>query len=114
MTKKQQLRSWRAANPIHAAYLNLKNNAKRRGKKFTLTLVQFEKFCVKTDYMQGKGKHATSYHIDRIDETKGYTIRNIQVLKNATNLRKYCIWKGIGEFTTVTDKPAPTDPNCPF
>ena len=80
---------WRAKNPIRAAYLQLKSNAKRRGKGFSLTLDQFKRFCVKTKYINVKGVNAESYHIDRIDETKGYSIDNIQLLTNRENVKKY-------------------------
>lgn len=48
-------KAWREKNPVHDAYLNLKSNAKRRGKYFDLTLAQFKQFCVKTKYMKKKG-----------------------------------------------------------
>lgn len=83
------MRKWRKENPIKAAYANLKANAKRRGKEFTITIEQFRQFCQQTDYIKRKGRRATCYHVDRIDETKGYTIDNIQALSNRDNVRKY-------------------------
>jgi hypothetical protein len=82
-------RNYRKNNPVKAAYYNLKSNAKRRGKEFKLTLDQFEKFCIKSNYLDKKGRSKKSLHIDRIDETKGYTIENIQVIKNSDNVKKY-------------------------
>lgn len=79
---------WRQNNFHRATYLNLKNNAKRREKDFELTFEQFLQFCLDTDYIIGKGKHKDSLHIDRIDEEKGYTIDNIQVLTNTLNVKK--------------------------
>ncbi len=67
----------------------LKNNARRRGKDFQLTFEQFLEFAVKSGYIAGKGIYKESLHIDRIDETKGYTVDNIQVLTNIENVRKY-------------------------
>lgn len=67
----------------------LKNNAKRRGHEFTLTLDQFLEFAIKTNYMARKGIYKDSYHIDRIDETKGYSIDNIQAITNTENIKKY-------------------------
>ncbi|MBA9076096.1 hypothetical protein [Rufibacter quisquiliarum] len=49
---------------------------------------EFTKFCYETDVLHGRGRTATSYHIDRIDDTKGYTLDNIQVLTNAENIGK--------------------------
>jgi len=80
-------------HPIRYAYNNLKQNAKRRNKHFELTFEQFKAFAVATEYYKKKGRKATCYHIDRIDETQGYTIDNIQVLTNQENVRKYAIFK---------------------
>ena len=83
------MRRWRAANPVKAAYHNLKSNAKRRGKAFNLTLQDFKDFCQATDYIKSRGRKATCYHVDRIDETKGYSRENIQPLTNSANVKKY-------------------------
>lgn len=45
--------------------------------------------CRMTNYMNGKGTGSTGYHIDRIDERKGYFKNNIQVLSNRENVKKY-------------------------
>lgn len=82
-------RIYRERNPMKAAFQNLKSNAKRRGKEFSLTFEQFEEFCVKCEYLKGKGITAQSLHIDRIDESKGYSMDNIQVLSNSENVKKY-------------------------
>lgn len=84
-----QKKKYKEKHPVKYAYTVLKNNAKRRGKEFELTLEQFEKFCIKTNYLVGRGIYKESYHIDRIDESKGYTIDNIQVLTNSQNIKKY-------------------------
>jgi hypothetical protein len=111
--RRNALRAWRKSNPIHAAYLALKHNAKRRGKSFNLTLVEFEKFALETKYSVRKGTSSKSYHIDRIDENGPYSLENIQVLTNAQNVRKYCKWKQ-GGFECVTVKPIKTSADCPF
>jgi hypothetical protein len=117
--RRDALRAWRKANPIHAAYLNLKHNAKRRGKIFNLTLVEFEKFCAETDYQRGKGRKSTSLHVDRINEDGPYSLNNIQTLENAKNVRKYVAYKGRDingkvELTTITVKPVKIPENCPY
>lgn len=78
----------RTINPVGSAYSNLKQNAKRRGHAFDLTLEQFKAFCVATDYIVRKGTSKESYTIDRIDPTKGYTLDNLQVMTNQENGRK--------------------------
>ncbi len=102
--KKDRKKIWREKNPMKAAYQTLKYNAKRRGKEFDLTFEQFKEFAIKTEYINKRGKNKDSYHIDRIDENKGYTIDNIQVLTNTKNLFKYIEFKqrnpdGTVEFT---------------
>lgn len=82
-------RKYRKNHPLKSAYQNLKNNAKRRGKEFSLTLEQFAQFAVNTFYMDKRGKHHNGLHIDRIDETRGYHADNIQPLTNTENVKKY-------------------------
>jgi len=79
-------------DPIGLAYRRLKSHAKQRGKEFLLTKEEFQQFCVKSEYAFKSGISKNNYHIDRIDETKGYSIDNIQVLTNSENVRKYAKW----------------------
>lgn len=81
-------RNYRKKNPIRCAFINLRFNSKRRGVEFDLTLDQFAEFCHATDYIAGRGRPAASYSIDRIDNSKGYTIDNIQILSLADNSSK--------------------------
>ena len=76
-------------DPVKYCWVVLRNNAKRRGKEFTITLDFFRNFCYATDYMQNKGKTANSYSIDRIDNDKGYTPDNIRILTLADNSSKH-------------------------
>jgi len=87
--RKHYLIWWRQTHPIEYAYQTSKHNAKRRGKAFELTLEQFKKFCVKYKYLQKKGIYKDSYSIDRIDETRGYTEDNIQIMKVGENKKKH-------------------------
>lgn len=81
-------RKARQKDPVKYAYLTSKNNAKRRGKGFLLTLEEFKKFCVKTKYIAKKGRHATGLTIDRIDNDGPYSVDNIQPLENRANVIK--------------------------
>ena len=110
---------WRSENPEKAAYFNLKENAKRRGKEFSLTFGEFSAFAISTGYMKKKGIWAKSLHIDRIDETRGYTIDNLQVLTNSQNVRKYLQYYYDPEnrkmvFSTKTVKPRKATTSDPF
>ena len=80
MTNTEVVKAWKRAHPLEYAYQTTKDNAKRRGKEFTLTLEQFKRFCRKTNYITGKGRTKTSYSIDRIENHKGYTINNTRWL----------------------------------
>jgi hypothetical protein len=94
--------------PIKYAYQELRNRANKRGKYFDLTLEQFREFVVKTDYMVKKGIYKDSYHIDRIDESKGYTVDNIQLLTNSENISKFLQYDYVnGKFSAVTKKILP-------
>lgn len=102
---------------MKSAYQNLKHNAKRRGKVFEITFEDFEKFCIKTNYIAGKGVQKNSFHIDRKEETKGYEYSNLQVLTNTQNVKKYITWqldqRGKPEHFRI-DKFNPIVTNVPF
>ena len=82
----------KSTDPIGQAFRRLKSHAKQRGKEFEITKEEFSQFCVKSEYLQRKGIQKECYHIDRIDEMKGYSLDNIQVLTNSENIKKYCKW----------------------
>lgn len=83
-----RVQKWRENNAMKYCYCSLKSNSKRRGKIFTLTFEQFKRFCVQAEYVVGTGKTKNSFSIDRIDNSKGYTIENIQVLTVSENAKK--------------------------
>jgi hypothetical protein len=84
----EKTRRWRESNPIRAAFLNLKNNAKRRGKEFLLSFEEFCEFASKNKIVYGKKRNKDTWSIDRIDSSKGYSIDNIQLLTLAENSKK--------------------------
>jgi hypothetical protein len=83
----------RKNHPLAYTFRNLRTNAKRRGKEFTLTLDEFIAFVGKTNYMNKKGTKAKMFQIDRIDETKGYHAWNIQCITLRENVHKYSKFK---------------------
>lgn len=91
---------WRA-DPIRTSYNNLKFNATRRKKPFTITLAYFKKFCYRTDYISGKGRNADSYTVDRIKEELGYVPGNLQVLTKSENVKKYLNYDWQNKIATV-------------
>ena len=78
-----------------SAFLNLKSNAKRRGHDCALTYDEFRQFAIQTDYIVRKGKTIDSFSIDRIDNSKGYEMGNIQILtlsENSQKRTKKCVY----------------------
>lgn len=107
-------RRYRDKDPVRYCYKNLKANAKRRGKFFDLTLEEFREFCIKYNYIEKKGRSATSYTVDREIEELGYTKSNLQALPNRENIKKYKRWTEAGfKVTEVTNYFTDTD-GCPF
>lgn len=85
-----QSREKRKNNPLRYAYDALRANCKRRKGLgfFELTFEEFSRFAIETNYIAGKGRTKLSYTIDRIDNTMGYFIGNIQILTHSENSRK--------------------------
>lgn len=82
-------KNYKERNPERYAFYVLKNNAKRRGKEFTITFDYFKRFAKKHEYMSKKGRTKTGLHIDRKKEHLGYIPGNLQVLENTDNVKKY-------------------------
>jgi hypothetical protein len=81
-------RKQKQKNPVKYFFNVLKQNAKRRGKYFDLTLEEFRVFCEKTNYLELKGKSGMAATIDRINNELGYTANNIQILSHFDNTSK--------------------------
>lgn len=79
-------------NPIVYTFGILKQNARRRGKPFGLTIAEFRDFCKETNYMELKGKFGKSASIDCKINKLGYVRNNIQALSLSENSRK-----GVGD-----------------
>lgn len=80
---------WAAKNKVRDKFNKLKANAKRRRIPFTLTIIEWQKFCEETDYHNRCGKKIGDLTIDRINSRRGYSIDNIQVKTLLQNIRKY-------------------------
>lgn len=57
-----------------AGYLSYKNHAKKRDREFTITLGEFSELILKPCHYCGEDKKRIG--VDRIDNTKGYTLDN--------------------------------------
>jgi hypothetical protein len=80
---------WRALNPKRSAYSNLRDNARKRRIKFSLT---YDYFCGFMDAAAGAFKGAETrgeiVTVDRIDASKGYAPGNVQLLTLSENSAK--------------------------
>jgi len=95
-------------HPLRYIYHNLKGNAKRREKEFTLTFEEFSEFCRKTGYDKLRGKTALSLSIDRKDPCLGYSKGNIRAITLSDNskLRNGTLTELPEEFR-MKEEPAP-------
>lgn len=89
-------------NPYLYYYNNLRNNARRRGKKFSLSFDEFKKFCDETGYLLLKGKNAGDASIDRIKDNEGYSYNNIRMITLSHN-----------SYKNATGR-EPDNDNCPY
>ncbi len=73
---------------MRAAYRALKDSAARRRISFKLPYPIFKHFAIQSDYLNRKGNGAHCLTVDRIDNSKGYCVGNIQALSRAENAIK--------------------------
>lgn len=85
----------RMRDPVYNRYMNFKGNAAKRpwhgeiGIPFSITLQEFREFCQKTGYIIQKGKRGRNCTVDRVINTEGYHIWNIELRQHGANVRKY-------------------------
>ncbi len=84
---KCRYRRFRDKFPLKCAFNNLRKRARQRGKTFTLTFADYEKFAIESRYaaMKGKTKHSLTIH--RKEHTRGYEPDNIQAVTMSLNAR---------------------------
>lgn len=80
-----QMASWRANQPMRAAYLRLKHHAWNRCILFTITFEEFAGFATCTNLINHGGIHGEALTVDRIENEKGYVPGNIQCLTRSEN-----------------------------
>lgn len=94
---------------LNYIFQTLKDNAKRRGKDFTLTLDEFKEFCEKTGYDKKRGKTAWSLSIDRRDPCLGYSKDNIRAITLSDNSKL-----ANGTIVDVPDYLKLVEEECPY
>ena len=101
---------WRMKNPVRAAWLNLRHHAAQRRKEFTLTFDEFVAFTSLNSYLDDKGNTRLALHLDRKDNSLGYTASNIQVLTCSENVIKENDRKKYVKYFQELEAAS----NCPF
>lgn len=86
---KHNMRRWRKRNRMKAAYYALKYHARDRGIQFKISFGQFRRFAIRSDYLNRTGLGGHCLTVDRKNNLKGYTPRNIQPLTREQNSIKY-------------------------
>jgi len=102
-------RAKRRANPLRAAWRNVKNRAKRKRLEFAITFEQFKELAAVFGYNKGSG-----LHLDRKEAHKGYTLGNLQFLEASENIAKGNRERHLPEYVQamlkrkqVSDEPDP-------
>lgn len=87
--EKCKCKNYRRKYPLRAIYRNLKNNAKRRHKEFTITYEEFERVAKAEELLRNRGRASQSLSFDRTDVTKGYVSGNVSLMTIGANSRKW-------------------------
>lgn len=83
-------RKWREENRLRDSYHNHVSNCIKRKIPNYLTFEDYSELAIKTDYINKKGRMATSYTLDRLDNNRkvGYRKGNIAVRSKSENSSK--------------------------
>jgi hypothetical protein len=77
---KHAKRQWAEKHTAHYKFANLRTNAKRRKKDFTITREWFMEKVKDSGYIENSGRHAQDLSIDRPDNWRGYHEDNFRVV----------------------------------
>jgi len=103
------VKKWRESHPLEYTFQTLRNNAKRRGKDFSLTLKEFFTFVKRENYLELKGRTKLCLSIDRDKNEFGYhawNIKGITVSENSIK-RNYVDYPKGKKFTYVKPEGEP-------
>jgi hypothetical protein len=83
-------RDCRLRDPVRYFLNNLRESARKRGIYFDLELEEFRAWAIKQNFRFYSGdSRAKTDSVDRIENDKGYIIKNIQKLTVSQNAKKY-------------------------
>lgn len=94
-------RRYKAKHPFQYHYNAFRGNARRRGKDFTITLEEYKQFALAQGLFSPTGVKYPNRSIDRIDQSRGYHLDNIQVLTLSENSRKRFVDYYQAKFETL-------------
>jgi hypothetical protein len=94
---------YKALHPYTYHLNKLRNNARRRGIAFDLTLEEFTMFCDLTGYMAAHGRFADDLSIDRIRDSEGYVLDNIRAITVSENRRKQAITQKLDRLARIRE-----------
>lgn len=80
---------YKLTHPYAYSLNKLRNNAKRRGIPFDLSLEEWIMFCDLTGYVDAHGRGAEDLSVDREKDELGYTLSNIRAVTVSVNSRKW-------------------------
>lgn len=94
---------YKSLHPYTYTLNKLRNNARRRGIHFDLTLEEFVMFCDVSGYMAAHGRMADDLSIDRRRDSEGYVIDNIRAITVGENARKAAIARKLDRLQRIRD-----------
>ena len=99
------MREWRTNNPVKCWYARLRYSASKRKITFNLTYIQFLFWCQESDFLVKK-INKKDVTIDRVENSRGYELGNLQILTNWDNgYKANYITTKIGRYKPVEGDP---------
>jgi hypothetical protein len=92
---------YKKLHPYTYTLNKLRNNARRRGIAFDLTLEEWMMFCDASGYMAAHGRAADDLSIDRIRDSEGYVIDNIRAITVGENARKAAVARKLDRMALI-------------
>ena len=85
---KHYARKLKERDPVGARFNQFKCKSTSRGIENSVTIKEFRAFCNKTGYIIKKGYRGKVATLDRVKNSEGYSIENIQIMTSRANSSK--------------------------